>query len=117
MPKRPKVEPFSNPTLFDMEKSAKGADLFSERVLERSYSQPDLLLGTSSFTASGWEGSFYPKGLKSSEYLSHYAKSFRTVEIDSSFYGTPSAATMEGWYRRTPSALIFAFKVPQPVPH
>ena len=66
MPKRPKVEPFSNPTLFDMEKSEKGPDLFSERKLERRpYSQPNLLLGTSSFTASGWEGSFYPKGMKS----------------------------------------------------
>jgi len=55
--------------------------------------------------------------MKSSEYLGHYAKSFRTVEIDSSFYGTPSAATMEGWYRRTPSDFIFALKVPQIVTH
>ena len=117
MPKRPKVEPSSNPTLFDMENSPKGPDLFSERELERSYSQPNLLLGTSSFTASGWEGSFYPKGMKSSEYLSHYAKSFRTVESDSSFYGTPSAAAVEGWYRKTPADFIFAAKVPQIITH
>ena len=58
----------------------------------RPFEIPDtqILLGTSSFTASGWEGSFYPKGMKSTNYLSYYAKQFRTVEIDSTFYGTPS---------------------------
>jgi len=117
MPRRPKAQSLSHPTLFDMEKSEAGRDLPSEPELERRYAQRNLFLGTSSFTASGWEGSFYPKGMKSSEYLGHYAKSFRTVEIDSSFYGTPSAATMEGWYRRTPSDFIFALKVPQIVTH
>jgi uncharacterized protein YecE (DUF72 family) len=30
---------------------------------------PPILLGTSSFTASGWNGSFYPRGMKPSDYL------------------------------------------------
>jgi hypothetical protein len=30
---------------------------------------PPILLGTSSFTAAGWDGSFYPKGMRSSDYL------------------------------------------------
>jgi uncharacterized protein YecE (DUF72 family) len=76
-----------------------------------------ILLGTSSFTASGWEGSFYPKGMKSTNYLSYYAKQFRTVEIDSTFYGTPSAKTVESWYEKTPADFVFAAKVPQVVTH
>ena len=32
-------------------------------------SHPPILLGTSSFTATGWEGMFYPKGMRSSDYL------------------------------------------------
>jgi uncharacterized protein YecE (DUF72 family) len=76
-----------------------------------------ILLGTSSFTASGWEGSFYPKGMKSTSYLSYYAKQFRTVEIDSTFYGTPSAKTVENWYEKTPADFVFAAKVPQVVSH
>jgi hypothetical protein len=28
----------------------------------------DIRLGTSAFTAEGWEGSFYPKGMKQADY-------------------------------------------------
>jgi uncharacterized protein YecE (DUF72 family) len=41
----------------------------------------EIRLGTSSFTADGWNGSFYPKGMKSSEYLSYYSSRFDTVEV------------------------------------
>jgi uncharacterized protein YecE (DUF72 family) len=51
-----------------------------------------LRIGTSAFTAAGWEGSFYPKGMKSADYLTYYATKFNTVEIDSTFYRTPAFA-------------------------
>jgi Protein of unknown function DUF72 len=47
---------------------------------------PPILLGTSSFTASGWAGSFYPKGMRPAYYLGFYAEHFQTVEVDSTFY-------------------------------
>ena len=74
-------------------------------------------LGTSSFTASGWEGSFYPRGLKSSDYLSYYADQFDSVEVDSTFYACPSAKTVSGWYTKTPDDFIFSVKVPQTITH
>jgi len=74
-------------------------------------------LGTSAFTADGWEGVFYPKGMKPADYLTFYATKFDTVEIDSTFYRTPSAATVNGWARKTPDNFIFAVKVPQVVTH
>jgi uncharacterized protein YecE (DUF72 family) len=111
MPKRPKVD---LPTLFEMKTPASN---LAAQEAARPYSDPLLLLGTSAFTASGWEGSFYPKGMKSSQYLTHYGKTFRTVEIDSSFYGTPAAATVNGWYEKTPTDFIFALKVPQVISH
>jgi hypothetical protein len=61
-PKRPKVEPMRNPTLFDMEKLEDAAKPASELKVERPYSLPGILLGTSAFTAAGWEGSLYPRG-------------------------------------------------------
>jgi uncharacterized protein YecE (DUF72 family) len=76
-----------------------------------------LLLGTSAFTASGWQGSFYPIGMNEREYLGHYAKRFRTVEIDSTYYGTPAEATVSNWYKRTPADFVFAAKVPQMITH
>jgi len=32
-----------------------------------------LYIGTSAFTASGWEGTFYPKGTKPADFLNYYA--------------------------------------------
>ena len=78
---------------------------------------PRIHLGTSSFTAAGWSGSFYPKGLKHSEYLAFYSEHFGTVEIDSTFYACPSPSTVKGWAQKTPDDFIFSVKVPQTITH
>jgi hypothetical protein len=93
-PKRPKVEPIRNPTLFEMGKLEQPTKLVNSLGVERPYSEPGLLLGTSSFTANGWQGSFYPLGNQTRNFLSYYATQFKTVEIDSTYYGTPSASTV-----------------------
>jgi uncharacterized protein YecE (DUF72 family) len=77
----------------------------------------NIRLGTSSFTAAGWRGPFYPKGLKSADYLSYYAEHFDAVEIDSTFYGTPKISTVQSWDARTPKGFLFAAKVPQEITH
>jgi uncharacterized protein YecE (DUF72 family) len=79
-------------------------------------SHPPILLGTSSFAAAGWEGVFYPKGMRSADYLSFYAEHFHTVEVDSTFYGCPSARTVNNWVG-TPEGFIFSVKVPQVITH
>jgi len=76
-----------------------------------------LRIGTSAFTAAGWEGIFYPEAMRPAEYLSHYAQHFDTVEVDSTFYRTPSASTVNGWYSKTPPSFVFALKVPQVITH
>jgi uncharacterized protein YecE (DUF72 family) len=74
-------------------------------------------LGTSSFTAAGWEGTFYPRGIKSTDRLAFYAEQFDAVEIDSTFYACPSPRTVEGWAAKTPEDFIFSVKVPQTITH
>jgi hypothetical protein len=54
-----------------------------------------IRLGTSSFTATGWNGSFYPSGVQSRDYLSFYAEHFDSVEVDSAFYACPSVNTVK----------------------
>jgi uncharacterized protein YecE (DUF72 family) len=76
-----------------------------------------IRIGTSAFTAAGWPGIFYPDGMKPAEYLSYYATKFDTVEVDSTFYRTPSMATVQGWRDKTPSGFVFAAKVPQVITH
>jgi len=58
-PKRPKVEPIRNPTLFEMEKLEQSGKLANSLTVERPYSEPGQLLGASEFTAKGWVGSLF----------------------------------------------------------
>lgn len=97
------------PEPFDVE-----ADL---APIERAYGERNLLLGTSAFTANGWAGSFYPTGTNPKNYLTYYSTKFQTVEVDSTFYGTPSAETVSKWCLKTPADFVFAAKVPQVVTH
>src|SRR5215472_14544621 len=77
----------------------------------------DMRLGTSSFTAAGWAGSFYPLGTKQADYLSFYSTRFDTVEIDSTFYGIPTVEVVVNWARKTPSGFVFSLKAPQAITH
>ena len=77
----------------------------------------EIRLGTSSFTADGWNGSFYPKGMKSAEYLTYYSSRFDTVEIDSTFYRCPTIEAVRNWALKTPSGFIFSLKVSRPITH
>jgi uncharacterized protein YecE (DUF72 family) len=74
-------------------------------------------IGTSAFTAAGWEGSFYPEGMKPADYLNYYAQKFDTVEVDSTYYRTPSAAMVQRWYTQTPKNFLFALKIVQAITH
>ena len=44
-------------------------------------------------------------------------RQFQTVEIDSTFYGTPAASTVTSWNEKTPGDFIFAVKLPQVITH
>jgi Protein of unknown function DUF72 len=102
--KHAKVEPIREPTLFEMEQMEPVGALVNNLAVERSHAEPGFVLGTSAFTAAGWPGSFYPPALKLSDYLTYSASRFRTVEIDSTYYGPPAASTVESWCRKTPAA-------------
>lgn len=77
----------------------------------------NVRLGTSSWSAESWVGSFYPAGTQPADFLPFYAQHFDTVEIDATFYRTPSPAMVEGWKKKTPEGFLFAAKVPQVITH
>lgn len=76
-----------------------------------------LRIGTSAFTAEGWLGSFYPSGMQPRDFLSYYATKFDTVEVDSTYYGTPAKSVVQSWYDKTPAHFTFALKVPSLITH
>ena len=76
-----------------------------------------LYLGTSGWSYADWEGSLYPEALPSASRLAEYVKHFATVEIDSTFYGTPRRSAVEKWREIVPEGFLFAAKFPQEVTH
>ena len=90
---------------------------FQLKSLAVNTTNDNIRLGTSAFTAAGWEGTFYPAGMKPADFLSYYATKFDTVEVDSTFYRTPAVSTVKGWYAKTPPGFLFAAKVPQLITH
>jgi len=69
------------------------------------------------FSANGWPGAFYPKGMKPADYLNFYATRFDTVEVDSTFYRCPSVEAVNTWNYKTPPGFIFSLKVPRTITH
>lgn len=74
-------------------------------------------LGTVGFGYKQWVEAFYPAGMKSADYLSHYARFFDSAEIDTTFYGTPKAKTVANWYQRVPDDFVFCPKTPHSITH
>jgi uncharacterized protein YecE (DUF72 family) len=88
-------------------------------VLDLNFSAlpEDLLVGTSSFGTDDWRGVFYPAGLAPAEYLRFYAARFATVEIDATWYSSPSRRTVEAWVQKVPDGFVFSAKVPRSITH
>jgi uncharacterized protein YecE (DUF72 family) len=74
-------------------------------------------VGTSGYNYPEWKGSFYPEKLPASKMLPYYAERFDTVEINYTFYRTPSASTLEGWMQATPERFRLTLKAPKRMTH
>lgn len=77
----------------------------------------DVRTGTMGWSYEDWRGPFYPVGLAMSRALEEYAKVFDTVELDTTFYGTPRPSTLDGWAAQVPPGFLFSAKVPRAVTH
>jgi uncharacterized protein YecE (DUF72 family) len=79
-------------------------------------SQNNIFLGTCGWSYKEWEGNFYQKRSGQSK-LRCYARIFKTVEIDSTFYRNPSKATVLSWLKYSPTDFFFTAKMPKIITH
>lgn len=66
---------------------------------------------------NNWQQSFYGSGTKPAERLEKYAQVFHTVEGNTTFYATPSQATVNNWKAATHEEFRFTFKLPKAITH
>jgi uncharacterized protein YecE (DUF72 family) len=69
-----------------------------------------LFVGTSGFAYQGWAPRFYPAGLAASGLLGHYAARLPAVELNNTYYASPSASKVATWVAATPADFRFAVK-------
>src|SRR5919109_1269418 len=94
-----------------------------QRLDTRSITAPlctkpsNVRIGTQGWNYDAWVGPFFPEGTRPADFLALYSRAFNTVEVDSTFYATPSEKMVAGWAERTPDDFVFALKLPQEITH
>jgi uncharacterized protein YecE (DUF72 family) len=76
-----------------------------------------LWVGTSGYNYPEWKGTFYPPALPAAGMLPYYAERFDTVEINYTFYRTPTEKILEGWNKATPERFRLTLKAPRRITH
>lgn len=78
---------------------------------------PSLFVGTSGYSYVEWRGTFYPEKLSRAAMLSHYARHFNTVEINSTFYRMPTEKMIADWVMQVPDGFSFVLKTSRRITH
>jgi uncharacterized protein YecE (DUF72 family) len=68
-------------------------------------------VGCSGWDYPHWKDAFYPHGLRQSSWFQHYASIFDTVEINNSFYRTPTDTVYKTWQQQAPAGFAYTVKV------
>ncbi len=74
-------------------------------------------VGCSGWNYAAWRELFYPKGLPTSGWLEHYAKHFRTVEVNSTFYRLAKPEAVARWVEAVPDDFVFTVKASRYLTH
>jgi uncharacterized protein YecE (DUF72 family) len=69
-------------------------------------------LGCSGWFYWHWRETFYPPGVPTHKWFAHYAKRFKTVELNAPFYRWPTRSTVRSWIRQAPKrGFVYSIKV------
>ena len=74
-------------------------------------------MGCSGWNYREWRGRLYPPDLSSSAWLAHYAQSFGTVEVNTTFYRLVTREAAARWAAQTPQGFVFAVKASRYLTH
>jgi uncharacterized protein YecE (DUF72 family) len=76
-----------------------------------------IRVGTSGWQYADWRGPFYPQKLPQREWLSAYAQTFDTVEVNATFYRLPAVTAVAGWAQTVPREFLMAVKASRYLSH
>ena len=74
-------------------------------------------LGCPSWSENAWRDYLYPQDAKPAEFLNLYSQVFNAVEGNTTFYASPSAATVQRWAGSMPEHFRFTATFPGDISH
>jgi uncharacterized protein YecE (DUF72 family) len=77
----------------------------------------EFTLGTQGWAYAEWAGTMYDAAARPEHFLRLYAEEFRSVEIDSTFYGTPTPQRVRKWAASVPEGFTFSCKLAREITH
>ena len=77
----------------------------------------NYLIGCSGYYYSNWKNKFYPKGVAAKDYLQYYSSVFNTVELNGTFYRTPTLAQLKKYDDATGEGFSFSVKMSKYITH
>lgn len=80
-------------------------------------SRPEIFVGCAKWGRKDWVGEVYPPGTKESDFLRLYAQHFNAIELNASFYRTPSVSQSAGWASQVGSGFKFSPKFTNKISH
>ena len=82
-------------------------------MMKSTLLSPTVYLGTGGYSDTDMLGTLYPLGTKKTDFLAEYAKHYKAVEINSSFYAPLGRKAYEGMVRKSEAQVKFAIKLHQ----
>lgn len=103
-----------DPSIIDFALPHTHPDTF--RVLEhyKNLNQFEVYVGCAKWNRTDLKG-FYPRGTK--DELIYYSSQFNSIELNATFYKTPSKEQVQIWKDKTPKDFKFFPKIPQSISH
>src|SRR5579872_6299083 len=78
---------------------------------------PSLYLGTSGLVLPVSGKQAFPPSYRNSSRLTYYASLFNSIEVNSTFYKIPMAATFARWATEVPDYFVFTVKLWRGITH
>ena len=75
-----------------------------------------IRVGTSGWQYADWRDAFY-EGLPQRLWLTTYAETFDTVEVNATFYRLPVETAVQRWVEQVPAGFVFAVKASRYLTH
>lgn len=101
-----------NPELIDFSLPVDHSDTL--RVLKKGNGSFEAYIGCAKWNKTDLKN-FYPRGTK--DELTYYSRQFNSIELNATFYRSPSGSQVQTWHDKTPGDFKFFPKIPSYISH